>query len=259
MKMKSIHIVAVLSLAVLLIIGTVFTGCSTAQDSGKLLFITGTYGALSRGNYDGDMNVAQLKQHGDFAMGNFSGLDGEMLVMDGTCYRIGAEGKLTKADDTWTIPNATATFFKPEKTISLSKAGSYQAMQANISSQLPTANIFYAMKVTGKFDWIKARTLTRINKPYPATPYSTITANEPTFEFKNVNSTLLFVVVPIYAGELAYPGYHAHFINSDGKYGGHVIDCSIVSGQAEIASLPNFTVNLPQSAVFYQADFSKPK
>ena len=259
MKMKSIHIITLLSLAASLIIGAAFAGCSAAQDNGKLLFISGTYGALSRGNYDGDITVADLKRHGDFALGSFSGIDGEMLELNGTYYQIGAQGKLAVANDAWTVPNATVTFFKPEKTISLSKAGSYQEMQANINSQLPTPNIFYAIKITGKFDWIKARTLTKLNKPYPTTPYSTITQNEPTFEFKNVDSTLLIVVAPSYAGELAYPGYHAHFINSDGKYGGHVIDCSIISGQAEVASLPNFTVNLPQSAVFYQADFSKPK
>jgi acetolactate decarboxylase len=244
---------------VLLIVCPAFAGCSAAQDSGKLLFISGTYGALNRGNYDGDATVADLKRHGDFALGNFSGIDGEMLGLNGTYYQIGAQGKLSEAKDTWTVPNATVTFFKPDKTIALSKAGSYQEMQANISSQLPTPNIFYAMKVTGKFEWIKARTLTKMNKPYPSTPYSTITQNEPTFEFRNVDSTLLIVVAPSYTGEIAYPGYHAHFINSDGKYGGHVIDCSIISGQAEVANLPNFTVNLPQSAVFYQADFSKTK
>ena len=259
MKRHIISAVTLLSIAAVLIINPAFAGCSAVQDSGKLLYISGTYGALSRGNYDGDATVADLKRHGDFALGSFSGIDGEMLGLNGKYYQIGAQGKIIEANDAWTVPNATVTFFKPDKTISLGKAASYTEMQANINSQLPTPNIFYAMKVTGKFDWIKARTLTKLNKPYPTTPYSTITQNEPTFEFRNVESTLIIVVTPNFAGEIAYPGYHAHFINSDGKYGGHVIDCSIISGQAEVASLPNFTVNLPQSAVFYHADFSNTK
>jgi acetolactate decarboxylase len=177
--------------------------------------------------------------------------------LDGKYYQIGVKGKISPADDTWTTPNATVTFFKPDKVISIDKPFDYQGLQQYVNSQLPTPNIFYAMKITGKLDSIKARSLTKLNKPYPATPYSTITQNEPTFEFSNVDSTLAVIVSPSFTGELSYPGYHAHFINSDGKYGGHVLDCRITSGQVEVESITNFTVNLPQNSEFYKADFTK--
>jgi len=70
---------------------------------------------------------------------------------------------------------------------------------------------------------------------------------------------MVIIVSPTYLGEISYPGYHAHFISNDGKYGGHVIDGSMARGQAEVDFLPNFTVNLPQNSMFYQADFAKPK
>jgi len=254
---QNLTVVVLVALAVLLITGIGFAGCTSPQMDGKTLFITGTYGALTRGVYDGQLTVADLKRHGDFATGTFSGIDGELLALDGKYYQIGLKGKINPADDAWTTPNATATFFKPDKVISIDKPLDYMGLQQYVNSQLPTPNIFYAMKVTGKFDSIKARSLTRLNKPYPATPYSTITQNEPVFEFNNVESTMAVIFTPSYTAELSYPGYHAHFINSDGKYGGHVLDCLITSGKVEVASLPNFTVNLPQSSEFYQADYFK--
>jgi acetolactate decarboxylase len=202
-------VVALVSLAALLIAGTVLAGCAAPQGDGKTLFITGTYGALTRGVYDGQLMVADLKRHGDFAAGTFSGIDGELLALDGKYYRIGEKGKISPADDAGTTPNATATFFKPDKVISIDKPLDYMGLQQYVSSQLPTANIFYAMKVTGKFDSIKARSLTKLNKPYPTTPYSTITQNEPAFEFNNVESTLAVFFTPAYCAELSYPGYHA--------------------------------------------------
>lgn len=256
MKKRAI-IVALVLLSVLLVAGTGLAGCAAPQGDGKTLFIAGTYGSLSRGVYDGQLAIADLKHHGDFAAGTFSGIDGELLALDGKYYRIGEKGEISPADDAWTTPNATVTFFKPDKVILIDKPLDYMGLQQYVNGRLPTPNIFYAMKVTGKFDSIKARSLTKLDKPYPATPYSTITQNEPAFEFNNVESTLAVFFTPSYAAELSYPGYHAHFINSDGKYGGHVLDCRISGGKVEVAGLPNFTVNLPQSNEFYQADYSK--
>ena len=256
MKKQTIIIVTLFTMVALLIASAGLAGCAAPQGDGTL-FITGTYGALTRGVYDGQMTVADLKRHGDFAAGTFSGIDGELLALDGKYYRIGEKGKIGPADDAWTTPNATTTFFKPDKVISIDKPLDYMGLQQYINSQLPTPNIFYAMKLTGKFEWIKARSLTKLTKPYTSTPYSTITQNEPAFEFNNVESTLAVFFTPSYSAELSYPGYHAHFISSDGKYGGHVLDCRITSGQVEVESITNFTVNLTQSSEFYKADYSK--
>jgi len=259
MKRQIFTTTALIITGVILTAGVLLSGCTPAQETGKSLFITGTYGALSRGVYDGDVTVADLKHQGDFALGNFNAIDGEMVAMDGKYYQIGSEGKLNPADDTMKMPNTTATFFKADKVITIDKPMSYQELQQYINSQLPTPNIFYAIKVTGTFDFIKARTLTKLTQPYPTTLYSTITQNEPTFEFNNIDGAMAITVSPTYMKEIVYPGYHAHFISSDRKSGGHVLDGRIARGQAEVEFLPNFSVNLPQSSKYYQADFTESK
>ena len=52
------------------------------------LFQVSTSAALVEGIYQGAVRVSRLLQHGDFGMGTFIDLDGEMVVLDGICYRI---------------------------------------------------------------------------------------------------------------------------------------------------------------------------
>ena len=51
------------------------------------IYQTSTMGALLNGVYEGDVTIRELLRHGDFGLGTFNGLDGEMLVLDGVCYR----------------------------------------------------------------------------------------------------------------------------------------------------------------------------
>ena len=42
--------------------------------------------ALLAGVYDGELTVRELLQHGDFGLGTFNSLDGEMIIVDGVCH-----------------------------------------------------------------------------------------------------------------------------------------------------------------------------
>jgi len=243
----------------LLPVSIAVAGCTTAQNDSKTVFIAGSFGALSRSVYDGEITLGELKRHGDFMLGTTNGIDGELIGLDGKYYRIGAQGKISPADDSWKTPWASATFLKVDKVVTVDKELTWEQLKEYLTSQLPTQNIFYAMKISGTFSYLKARSLTKLNRPYPTTPYATISQNEPTFEFNNVDSTLVTFFSPSCIGDLNYPGYHAHFINSGNNYGGHVLDCRITKGSVEIGYAPNLTVNLPQNSEYYKLDFSKPK
>jgi acetolactate decarboxylase len=55
---------------------------------------------------------------------------------------------------------------------------------------------------------------------------------------------------------LNFPGYHFHFLDSQKQRGGHVLDCDIKSGIAEIDETGRFLTVLPASKEFYRLDFS---
>ena len=49
--------------------------------------------------------------HGDIGIGTFDGLDGEMVVVDGTAYQVTGDGVVHIPEPTMTTPFAAVTFF----------------------------------------------------------------------------------------------------------------------------------------------------
>ena len=62
------------------------------------LFQTSTIDALLDGNYDGDISFAELEANGDFGLGTFDALDGEMVALYGVFYQIRADGRAYPVD-----------------------------------------------------------------------------------------------------------------------------------------------------------------
>jgi len=52
-------------------------------------------------------------EHGDFRLGTFAGLDGEMVVLDGHAYRSRGDGTVTRAASSDQVPFAVVTRFMP--------------------------------------------------------------------------------------------------------------------------------------------------
>ena len=61
------------------------------------LFQVSTAGALVAGVYEGVVTAAELSGHGDLGLGTFAGLDGEMVLVDGRCWRVAGTGEVTEA------------------------------------------------------------------------------------------------------------------------------------------------------------------
>ena len=57
------------------------------------MFQTSTMGALPDGVYKGNVSIRELRRHGDFGLGTFNSLNGEMLVLDGVCYQLRGDGQ----------------------------------------------------------------------------------------------------------------------------------------------------------------------
>ena len=65
-----------------------FSACSNLHKNRDVLYQTSTINALLEGVYDGDITFHELKEHGDFGLGTFHALDGEMVALDGNFYQI---------------------------------------------------------------------------------------------------------------------------------------------------------------------------
>lgn len=221
------------------------------------LYQVSTLDALLAGVYDGDVPFSQLAKRGDFGLGTLNDLDGEMLALDGKFYQVKYDGSVIEVSPKQKTPFAQVNFFDTDKTSSLKDEISFEDLQKYIDGLLTTDNIFYAIKITGKFKYVKTRSVPKQEKPYEK--LAEVVKDQSTFEFNNVEGTLIAYRSPIFVQGVGVPGYHFHFLTQDKQGGGHVLDLVTEDIKIEIDNIPGFEVDLLDNKDFYTLDFSEDK
>jgi len=217
-----------------------------------------TIDAILSGVYDGVVDFGTLKKYGDFGIGTFEGLDGEMLGFDGNFYQVKANGMAYAVSDSMEMPFASVTFFEVDYKQDLPEGIDYEQLQDFLDGVLPTGNIFYAIKIEGMFSYMKTRSVPAQEKPYP--PLVEVTQKQPTFEFNDVEGTIVGFRCPAYVASVNVPGYHLHFLTDGRDSGGHVLDFEIVEAVASIDYTSEFLMILPDDdSDFYEIDLTQDK
>lgn len=218
------------------------------------VFQVSTINALLEGVYDGDTTFAELRQYGDFGIGTFNALDGEMLALDGDFYQLKSDGRAYHVDDALRTPFAVVTFFEVNQVVEVDEALTYQKLQLLLDELVPTENIFYAIKIEGTFEFVKTRSVPKQEKPYR--PLTEVVESQPTYELYDVTGTMAGFRYPRYAAGVNVPGHHFHFITVERQSGGHVLDCRPRHVTVEIDYTPDFHMELPSRGDFLEADLA---
>ncbi|NLX07795.1 MAG: acetolactate decarboxylase [Phycisphaerae bacterium] len=234
--------------------GVVLCGCAQTGRH-ETLYQVSTLAALMDGRYDGLTTVADLRTRGDLGIGCFHALDGEMILLDGRCFRVSADGQVRQAGPRDTMPFAAVTFFEAEKGWPLAAGWTFEQCRNELDSRLPTANLPYAIRITGRFAYVKTRSVPRQAKPYP--PLVKVAEHQPTFEFRDVEGVMVGFRLPEYLSGVNMAGYHLHFLTADRTGGGHVLDFTAEDARIEIDDCSRFDLVLPTDEAFGKADLSK--
>ena len=115
------------------------------------VFQVSTSGALVAGVYDREVSVQAILEHGNFGLGTFANLDGEMVVVDGHVYQTKGTGQVSEAPADAGAPFAVVTWFEPETDVSISPIGSFNDLQARCDGFRRSANIFYVARTNCSF------------------------------------------------------------------------------------------------------------
>lgn len=233
---------------------TLWCGGLTAVAAENVLFQVSTINALLQGIYDGPTAVKTVLSHGNFGIGTFNQLDGEMVVLDGVCYRISSDGTVATMPDTASTPFAAVTTFTPELTMQIAGPTTLAQLEAAINTALPSPNRFYAIKITGDFANVRARSVPKQQLPYPL--LTSVVKTQPVFEMQNVAGTMVAFYCPPYVTGINVTGYHLHFLRDDKHAGGHVLDGTLTSGTVQIDALTTFQLALPDDPAFNAADLT---
>jgi acetolactate decarboxylase len=206
------------------------------------------------GVYDGVISCGQLKAYGDFGLGTFEALDGEMVELDGKIFQVRANGVAYVAPDSLKVPFAAVTFIQYDQDEKIPLGTDYAGLQKILDKIIPT-NIFAAIKIDGQFGYMKTRSVPMQVKPYP--PLTEVTKNQSVFEFNQVSGTIVGFRCPPYVNGINVPGYHLHFLTKDHKAGGHVLEFQTANLTARLDYIPDFLMILPdRTSDFYKIDLS---
>lgn len=228
--------------------GIALAACSSPSeveppDDLDVLFQVSTLEALMEGRYDGVMSFGAVRTHGDFGLGTFEALEGEMIALDGAFYQVKADGAAYRVEDAMTTPFAAMTFFEPDVTASFDEAMDCTDLEAAVDRLLPGPDIPYAVKVTGQFASVTTRSVARQEKPYPGLVDAL--AQQVEFALEEVGGTMVGFRLPAYMDGANVPGYHFHFLTADRRAGGHLLACRARQVQVSLDDISGWYLALP--------------
>ena len=222
----------------------------------ETLYQVSTIDALMQGVFDGVQPVGELKKHGDFGIGTFNALDGEMIVLDGTVYQVKADGKVYPVLDNATTPLATVTHFNSDFPVTTGRPMNFSEFTFDMSSRLPSQNMIYAVRMHGTFPKMKVRAIPAQQKPYPT--LTDAAKNQSVYTYTNTTGTVVGFYTPIFFKGLNVAGFHLHFLSDDRVTGGHILDFTVpANATVEYDITPAFAMPLPTSGAFTGVDLSQ--
>ena len=226
--------------------------CAAFDDD--VLFQVSTIDALMQGVFDGFYSFDDLMDQGDFGIGTFDALDGEMVALDGEYYQVRADGVAYPVQGDMTAPFAAVTRFEADQTAALENAGNFTELARQIDRHLPSPNAFYALRIDGTFPYVQTRSVPAQEKPYPR--LAEAVEDQSVFNLTNVTGSVVGIWSPDFVKGVNVPGYHLHFITEDRKAGGHILEIQVSNATAQVDVTAGFAMQLPSSGDFYNVNLS---
>jgi acetolactate decarboxylase len=146
------------------------------------------------------------------------------------------------------------TRFSPEIKTDTAPIASFKDLEARCDRHRNSGNIFYAMHLDGCFNGVCTRA---VSPPSPGARLLDAAKARSEFSFTDVEGTLVGLWSPGFSSAFSIPGYHFHFISSDHRHGGHLLDVEADRLRLQVEALMDFHLALPTSEAFLKADLSK--
>jgi acetolactate decarboxylase len=208
--------------------------------------------ALAAGDYVDGFPLRELLEDGDFGVGTFSRLDGEMIVLEGKIYQALADGTIRPANLDGGTPFSAVTFFSEDGRLEDFSATTLDDLDQQLDRALRRRNLPYAIRVDAHFDHLTLRSVPAQTPPFQ--PLVDAVKQQVTWQQRDIRGTLIGLRCPAWIGTLNVAGYHWHFLSDDRKVGGHVLGCTFNDGLLRYDECTSLVIHLPQSTQFNAFD-----
>jgi len=213
----------------------------TASPESDFLYQYSIIDALMAGVFDGDLTIGKLKTKGNFGIGTFNKVDGELVMQGGKVYKVTYDGSVRETSDSDSTSAAFVKFFKADTIIYMSgKALTYEKIQEYLSKNL-NENGIYALRIKGNFSSMTTRAARPAKPPYK-TLSEHLKTNQAVFNLTGTNGVCSGFLLPPYLARTNVPGFHLHYISGDLKEGGHVFNFTTDSVAIELDIAKGFVI-----------------
>ncbi|MCR5726435.1 MAG: acetolactate decarboxylase [Lachnospiraceae bacterium] len=221
------------------------------MNNGKYYQVS-TLQALALGFSKSVTTVGELLTHGDMGLGTFEDVDGEMIVLDGKCYRAKDNGDVVPAENERGVPFASVCYFQSQRREKLEKMNNIGQLKEWLTLSIEKdfgLNSMYAVRIDGEYSKIHARSESG-TKAHHVTLKDALSITQKSFVFENLKGSLVCVYFPKYLDGINAAGWHLHFLSEDKKLGGHVFDLNLTQGNADFCRITSVEVRIPDTPAF---------
>ncbi|OYW53156.1 MAG: acetolactate decarboxylase [Hyphomicrobium sp. 32-62-53] len=211
------------------------------------VYISAPIAALVEGIYRADTTIGHVRSKGDFGIGTFNDLDGEMVLLDGTVYCLRPQGQAEIIEDDVRTPFAIATHFAGDTVDRLEQPIPAPEFETALIDLIPSSNLFYSIRIDGRFTHVRARS---VPKQGNYLPLAEITKVQTVFEFEDVTGTIVGFYTPSFLDSVHVPGFHLHFITADRSQGGHVLSVAPHAVTVRLQHIAAVELELPMTLDF---------
>ena len=216
------------------------------------IYQVSTLQALALGYSRAVIKVKELLEHGEIGLGTFEDVNGEMIVVDGECFRADEEGVVWKADPEMGVPFASVAKAGQSPNFDVGDVPNIEKLKEQLTIKIEEdfgLNSMHVARIDGRFTKVCARS----ESPYRSHHVDLkdiLSETQKDFVFEDIAGTMVCIYYPDYMDGINAPGWHVHFLSEDRKNGGHVFDLQIASANITLTKLNQIEIQLPGEPAF---------
>ena len=206
-------------------------GPSSNKNYSDEIFQYSSKNALINHAYVGNLTVAEIKKNGNFGVGTFNMVDGEMVISENNVYQVLPSGEVNNMSTDVKSPFVVTKFFEADTTFAISDV-SLDSLKTMLNPILHNLATPFAIRIAGKYKTLKSRSVDKAANE--SVSLEEIIANQTIFDFTNVEGKLIGFWFPEYFDGVNFAEYHLHALLNNFSGGGHILDCHFDGAVVEI-------------------------
>ncbi len=218
----------------------------------QYMYQVSTLQALATGYTRSVVNVGELLKHADTGLGTFEDVDGEMILLDGICYRATEDGTVLTAPEDKGVPFCAGTRLLDKRTFIIEETDSIDELKKLLNVRIEEdfgLNSMHVVRIDGDFKKICARSESGYKSQHVSLK-DVLGKTQRDFFFDDITGSLVCLYFPDYMDGINAPGWHLHFVSSDSRFGGHVFDLKLIRAKARMDKISRIDIRLPDSPAF---------